>query len=310
MKYSTLLAVIAISVLTIACSKERTTESGVKVKIVEEGDGTPLEDSTILRMNMKYVNANGNEHWNSDKAGGPIAMQYLKEVWSTLGPMYEAMETLNVGDSGVFDISVAEFYENSMKGAAIPDSLDSASNMTFYVKIVSMMTVDEFQEFRKQEYEKAQAKAQEQKRERMAERLAQLLEETVEMRQADGEQIDKFLAENNIEATTTETGIRYNITQEGEGEYAKPGDRVTVHYSGTFMDGSKFDSSYDRDKPFIFVLGQGDVIPGWDEGIALLNKGAKATLYIPSSLAYGSRQNGSIPANSILFFDVELIEIN
>lgn len=310
MKYSTLLAVLAIAVLTIACNEERTTESGVKVRIVEKGEGTPLQDSTILRMNMKYVNANGNEHWNSDKAGGPVAMQYLKEVWGTLGPMYEAFETLNVGDSGVFDISVAEFYKNSMKGAVIPDSLDSASNMTFYVKIVSMMTVEEFQEFRKQEYEKAQAKAQEQKRAMMAERLAKLLEETVEARQKDGEDIDKFLTENNITATTTESGMRYNLTQAGDGEFAKPGDRVTVHYHGTFMDGTKFDSSYDRDQPFIFVLGQGDVIPGWDEGIALLNKGAKATFYIPSSLAYGERGRGGIPANSILFFDVELLEIN
>ncbi|MEP1778328.1 hypothetical protein, partial [Reichenbachiella sp.] len=76
MKYNTLLAVLAISVLSIACSEERTTESGIKVKIVEKGDGTSLKDSTIIQLNMRYENSNGNEQWSSAKAGGPVAIQY------------------------------------------------------------------------------------------------------------------------------------------------------------------------------------------------------------------------------------------
>lgn len=304
MKYNTLLVILALSVLSIACSEERTTKSGVKVKIIEKGEGTALKDSTILQLNLQYINGNGNEQWSSIKAGGPVAIQYNKEVWSNGGTMYEAFETLNVGDSATFIVAAKDLYENSFK-TVVPDSLDSASNITFYAKIISMMTTEEFQAYQKEEYEKGQAK----RREEAAAAQAKRLEDAAELIKKDGETIDQFLTDNNIVAQTTESGLRYVITQPGEGDYAKAGDQVSVHYSGTLLDGTKFDSSYDRGNPFGFVLGQGRVIMGWDEGIALLNKGAKATLYIPSTLAYGERATGSIPANSILKFDVELVDI-
>lgn len=303
MKYNTLLAILAISILSIACSEERTTKSGIKVKVLEKGEGTALVDSTILRLNMKYLNGNGNEQWSSAKAGAPVPIQYIKEVWSTSGTMYEALEIMNVGDSVSFEVSAQDLYENTFK-TGVPDSLDSASNMTFFAKIVSMMTTEEFQAFQKEEYEKAQEK----RKEEMKAAQAKMLEDAAELIKKDGEVIDAYLAENNITAQTTESGLRYVITEEGEGENASAGNQVSVHYHGTLLDGTKFDSSYDRGQPFQFPLGQGRVIMGWDEGIALLNKGAKATLYIPSTLAYGERAMGSIPANSILKFDVELIE--
>lgn len=304
MKYNALLAVLAISILSIACSEERTTESGVKVKVIEKGDGTALVDSTILRLNMKYLNSNGNEQWSSVEAGGPVAIQYNQKVWETGGTMYEALQIMNVGDSVTFEISSKDLYENTFK-TGVPDSLDSTSNMTFYAKIVSMMTTEEFQAFQKEEYEKAQEKALEER----AAAQAKMLEDAAELIKKDGETIDAFLAESSITAQTTESGLRYVIVEAGEGDNATAGDQVSVHYNGTLLDGTKFDSSYDRGQPFGFVLGQGRVIMGWDEGIALLNKGAKATLYIPSTLAYGERATGSIPANSILKFDVELVDI-
>lgn len=304
MKYNTLLAVLAISVLSIACSEERTTESGIKVKIVEKGDGTSLKDSTIIQLNMRYENSNGNEQWSSAKAGGPVAIQYNKAVWESGGTMYEALEIMNVGDSATFEVSAQDLYENTFK-TGVPDSLDSGSNVTFYARLVSMMTTEEFQAYQKAEYEKAQEKA----REERAAAQAKMLEEAAETIKKDGEVIDQYLTDNGITAQTSESGLRYVITQSGEGDNAKAGDNVSVHYHGTLMDGTKFDSSYDRGTPFGFVLGQGRVILGWDEGIALLNKGAKATLYIPSSLAYGERATGSIAANSILKFDVELVDI-
>jgi peptidylprolyl isomerase len=106
----------------------------------------------------------------------------------------------------------------------------------------------------------------------------------------------------------TDSGLMYKITQEGNGGKAQSGDIVTVHYLGTLEDGTKFDSSYDRNEPIEFVLDSGMVIKGWDEGIALLNKGTKATLVIPPHIAYGSQQKGSIPANSTLIFEVELVD--
>jgi FKBP-type peptidyl-prolyl cis-trans isomerase len=111
-------------------------------------------------------------------------------------------------------------------------------------------------------------------------------------------------------ATTTESGLAYFMIKEGEGAQAEAGKTVSVHYTGKLADGTKFDSSHDRNAPIDFPLGQGKVIPGWDEGIALLKVGGKATFIIPPHLAYGARgAGGVIPPNATLIFEVELMGI-
>ncbi len=108
----------------------------------------------------------------------------------------------------------------------------------------------------------------------------------------------------------TATGLRYKITQtNAEGKPAKRGDNVQVHYTGTLLDGTKFDSSVERGQPISFAVGTGRVIPGWDEGIMLLKEGEKASLVIPSFLGYGKRGRGPIPTNAILMFDIELVKV-
>jgi len=111
------------------------------------------------------------------------------------------------------------------------------------------------------------------------------------------------------EAFTTPSGLTLEMTQKGTGPAPQKGQRVVVHYTGTLTDGKKFDSSRDRGKPFDFVLGAGQVIPGWDEGIALMRVGSRAKLTIPPQLAYGARgAGGVIPPNATLIFDVELLD--
>ena len=104
--------------------------------------------------------------------------------------------------------------------------------------------------------------------------------------------------------------LEIKTTQEGTGErQVKKGDTISVHYTGRLVDGTKFDSSVDRGVPFTFTIGQGMVIQGWEQGFMGAKVGEKRTLTIPSELGYGSRAVGTIPANSTLVFDVELVAI-
>jgi peptidylprolyl isomerase len=120
------------------------------------------------------------------------------------------------------------------------------------------------------------------------------------------------VAVDEAKATVTASGLKYVEVQKGEGPAPKPGEVVVVNYRGTLEDGTEFDNSYTRGEPIRFALGQGMVIPGWDEGIALMNVGGKARLIIPPELAYGEQGAGGgvIPPNATLIFDVELVDSN
>jgi FKBP-type peptidyl-prolyl cis-trans isomerase FkpA/FKBP-type peptidyl-prolyl cis-trans isomerase FklB len=120
---------------------------------------------------------------------------------------------------------------------------------------------------------------------------------------------DKFLAENKSKAgvKTTASGLQYQVVKEGSGKSPAATDTVKVHYEGKLIDGTKFDSSYDRNEPAEFPLN--GVIKGWTEGLQLMKVGGKMKLYVPSDLAYGPQGRPSIPPNSVLIFDVELLEI-
>ncbi|MBR1850970.1 MAG: FKBP-type peptidyl-prolyl cis-trans isomerase [Bacteroidales bacterium] len=129
----------------------------------------------------------------------------------------------------------------------------------------------------------------------------------IEQNIADGEAYMKRIS-NNKSVYTTESGLKYQRIKAGNGKRPKATDRVKVHYTGTLIDGTKFDSSVDRGEPAVFGLNQ--VIPGWTEGLQLMDEGSTYKLYIPYNLGYGTRPQGAIPGGSTLVFEVELLEIN
>ena len=109
---------------------------------------------------------------------------------------------------------------------------------------------------------------------------------------------------------TTASGLKYVDVKVGSGAAPVKGKQVKVHYTGTLTSGKKFDSSVDRNEPFVFVIGVGQVIPGWDEGVMGMKVGGKRKLIIPANLGYGARGAGAdIPPNSTLLFDVELLDV-
>jgi FKBP-type peptidyl-prolyl cis-trans isomerase FkpA len=128
---------------------------------------------------------------------------------------------------------------------------------------------------------------------------------------ADNNLINEYVAKNHLNGKKTSSGLYYVITKKGTGEKAKFGKKVSMNYLGKFLDGKKFDANVDDNfnatHPFAFTLGTGQVIRGWDEGVQLLNVGDRATLILPSDIAYGARGVGPIPPNTVLVFDVELV---
>lgn len=123
------------------------------------------------------------------------------------------------------------------------------------------------------------------------------------------EKIDNLNVAGDMDNIDFET-LRIDVLQEGDGREAESGDEISVNYRGTLKDGTEFDSSYSRNEPFTFVLGIGQVIQGWDEGVEGMKVGEKRRLEIPSSMGYGEFGTGPIPGNAGLVFEVELISIN
>lgn len=117
--------------------------------------------------------------------------------------------------------------------------------------------------------------------------------------------------DQEADIVTTPSGLKYKEITEGTGATPKTGQTVVVHYTGTLEDGTKFDSSRDRNSPFSFKIGQGQVIKGWDEGLSTMKVGGRRELIIPAELGYGARgAGGVIPPNATLIFDVELLRIS
>ena len=125
--------------------------------------------------------------------------------------------------------------------------------------------------------------------------------------------INDYASEQKMRVQRTKKGVSYSINKKGKGDLLKRGDKVTINYEGTLLDGAKFDSSFDRKEPFTFILGQGKVIDGWEDALVNFQKGSKGVLLIPSKMAYGRlaiKEKGiNIPGDSVLIFKVEVVKV-
>ncbi len=284
------------------------TESGLKYRFVTQNeDGVQPQNGDILSLDLTMVGPNDSILMQAQD----MPLQKNDEVWNqTPGGIEEAFSLLSEGDSLIAVINAGDLYQRSWR-MPIPPAMSESDEITCQIKLNEIM--DEAGYRRKEAM--ARISQVESYRQQQLEQFSGVMD-------SDGETIDAYLAKNNIEAQTTETGLRYVIIEEGSGPTPEIGDMVKVNYTGNILEGEYFDTSVEEKaqelgmhnpqrpyQPFEFILGTGGVIHGWDEGISLMNKGAKARLYIPSPMAYGDQQRSEIIVpNSILEFEVELVD--
>ena len=260
-------------------SKSKT--SGLSYVMHKSNKGPKLKLDDVVTLNLKYSTSKDSLVFDSWKMGKPIQLKIAKASFK--GDLMDGLTLLTVGDSASFLINADSLFTKTF-GAPRPAFIDSSSFLSFTVKVISTTT-------------DAALKAEELKAEK-------------ENAMKENEVIAKYIADKQMTPSKSSSGLMYVISEPGTGEQAQAGKTVKVHYTGRLLDGTKFDSSLDRNEPIEFKLGQGMVIKGWDEGIALLKVGGKALLIIPSDLAYGSRgAGGVIPPFSPLTFEVELVSV-
>lgn len=214
-----------------------------------------------------------------------IPIQELVQESIYKGDVYSAIRMLHVGDSATFILDADTFF-HYMGGENPFDSKE----LYFTFKMTELMP-------------KAEVDAM------MAEQEAQYNAYMEQAKAAEDSLMQNYIAKNKIKVAPTASGLYFIPKKAGKGAQAMAGQKVAVHYVGKLLDGTEFDNSIKRGEPIEFVLGQGRVIPGWDEGIAMMKEGEKAVLLIPSNLAYGERGNQVIPPCSPLVFDVELVKV-
>ena len=248
----------------------------------------------------------------------PMPLQELKQK----GMPDEALSLLQPGDSGVFRFQVDSLIKPK-SGQQVPGFLKRGGNIVqLFVATQPKLATAEEEKAMEPELQKRSMAAQVKKRMASPEFQKQVAAQqqslktmlgtskVVEQMKKDDALLQEYIKKNGLNMQKTPLGVYYQVLKPGTGDKPKTGQIVSVNYMGTLLSGKEFDSSDKQGRPIDFPLGLGQVIPGWDEGIAMLNPGSKAILLIPSPLAYGERGAGdNIPANSPLRFEVELVAV-
>ncbi|AWW30546.1 peptidylprolyl isomerase [Echinicola strongylocentroti] len=293
----------------ISCQKTKTTEDGTEYTYIEEGSEKP-ENGQFIIYEFTAKNSKDSIFISSIENGAPAYMMHNDSVkrydTTKVRPgIDEIFSSIRKGDSIQFTAAASKIFGEMNT----PPFLTADENVTLNIGVTDILDESEMQDFMTKVQEKQQAKMAE-------EAEAQLAE--------DIKKIQDYMAENNINATKTESGLFYVIEEEGNGETVEEGNTAVVNYTGYVLeDETIFDTSLEHIakendifsegrpyEPFEVMVGKGRVIPGWDEGLQLLKGGSKAKLLIPSTLAYGPRQAGEvIKPNSVLVFDVEIVEV-
>jgi FKBP-type peptidyl-prolyl cis-trans isomerase FkpA len=253
-------------------------DSGLLYKFHEKTKSRKAEIGDFITVEMRYKT--NEDSLLFDGNGATIPLELINPVFA--GDINQALAMMSKGDSATFVIRADSFLLKNAMLTILPDFIDDDSRIIFNIRMRNVQSLEEL------ELEKEKT-----------------LREGLKIEE---EAINAYILENNISVNAEISGLYFIPIRSGKGQQANIGQHVSVHYTGKFLDGTIFDSSYDRGKPIEFDLGLGQVIAGWDEGIAKMKKGGKALLLIPSDLGYGTGR-GQIPPYTPLVFEVELINV-
>ncbi len=291
LKKYTPIALLALSVITTSsCNAQKggfkKTAKGLEYNIVKDVPGTKKPQiGDFLEFHI-HAHLGDSVLFDSRKMNNNQPVPFALAAPAFNGDLAEGFTMMTVGDSAIFRVPVDSVLK---AGGQLPFAKAGQKQFIQYeVTLTKLQTKSEME--------------------------AEMKTKASQQNGIDDKLISDYLAKNNIKANKTASGLYYIIDKPGAGPNATPGQFITMNYTGTTMDGKKFDSNMDPQfqhvQPFSFVLGQHQVIPGWDEGVALMNKGAKGRLFIPSSLAYGPQDRSpAFGPNSVLVFDVEVRDI-
>lgn len=265
-----------VSLTGLLAQKWQKTATGLKYKIIKDVAGTNAAVGNYVTIHFQFRNFK-DSLINSSIGRDPLELKVQKTF---KGSLEEGFTMMSAGDSMIFEVP-----SDSLGFPNRPPFIPVGSMVYFRVKMLNVMTEAQYQ--------------------------AAMLKRIEEQKAKEDLQIKNYIQSKGYTARKLPSGMYIVTTQPGTGVNPTVGQNVQVHYTGLLLNGQKFDSSVDRGSPFSFPLGQGRVIKGWDEGIADLKIGEKAVLLIPSYMGYGMQGSPpTIPGNSILIFEVELLNAN
>lgn len=261
-----------------------------------------ITDSSIVELSMSIYNATDSLLRSTEDEDFPLILDLRDSTTKEIPIVEILMNDGRIGDSLTLFIHSDSVFQN---GQIRPIFIPEGSSLRHELKILKNYTAQEYAtklEAMQQKYMEEMAKKQQQEKQKL-EMEAKLKVQN----QIDYLENTYFVEKGITDFQKTESGLYYVI--EEQGTPIENGQMIKVHYEGTLLNGKKFDSSFDRNDPIEFPIGVGRVIQGWDEGIPLIGKGGKGTLYIPSNLGYGERgAGGDIPPNATLVFRVEVLD--
>lgn len=257
------------------------TKSGLEYKYIISGKGKKYpKTGDVVHIVMEYRTEKDSLVFHSNNLDTDFKMK-LTPPSHPGGSIEEAFAMLSEGDSAVFKINAANFLIYTQKNSIIPEYIKPEDKFIFYIKMNKIVDGGEFVKENSDTYK-------------------YYIEQERSL-------IDRIAMGFDAPRTITRSGLNIFSISKGSGKKVKPGDLVTINYTASFIDGTVFDSTIERNKPFRFVMGNKEVIDGLEEGVGLMNIGDHNILVIPFRLAYGDVKQGIIPPFSTLIFEIELI---